>query len=81
MTVGASNRVPICLAGAKITVSQIVADARNVSLYPKTDYKPGRLSTGLDAVASSAFTSQLVAAALAAIFAYVFWMLASTGLL
>ncbi|KZV73710.1 phytoene desaturase [Peniophora sp. CONT] len=83
--VGASTHpgtgVPICLAGAKITASQIVADARNESLYPTADYKPGRSAVGLDAVTSSSFTVQFATAVLAAIFAYALWMLASAGVL
>lgn len=67
------------MAGAKITASQIVADARNESLYPTVDYKPGRPSAGLDTVAPSTFL-HFATAGIAALFAYVLWVFATVGI-
>jgi hypothetical protein len=66
-----SRSVPICLAGAKLTAEQILADAGIPVVWGGTTaYKPGRPSVGLDAVERPAPWWMVILVAVAMVLAY-----------
>jgi hypothetical protein len=75
--VGASTHpgtgVPVCLAGAKLTATEIMVDAGIIDQPRAAPYKKGRPSVGLDTISRPKSGFQAVLAAMAFVFTYLLY--------